>query len=75
MGNRSTARYELSEPARDVLFVRGPASNWVILRRGQEFTLVDGGYPGDRDLVLLSIRESGLEPEAAAAVLVTHAHV
>ena len=75
MGNRSRGRYELSEPARDVLFVEGPASNWVILRRGREFTLVDGGYPGDRELVLASIREAGLEPDAAAAVLVTHAHV
>lgn len=75
MGNRSRGRYELSEPARDVFFVQGPASNWVILRRGREFTLVDGGYPGDRDLVLSSIREAGLEPDAAAAVLVTHAHI
>ena len=67
--------YALSEPARDVVFVQGPASNWVILRRDREFTLVDGGYPGDLDLVLSSIREAGLEPGAAAAVLVTHAHV
>lgn len=74
MGNRNAARYQLSEPAQDVLFVEGPASNWVILRRGPEFTLVDGGYPGDREIVLSSIRETGLEPDAAAAVLVTHAH-
>ncbi|MSR98523.1 MBL fold metallo-hydrolase [Arthrobacter sp. BL-252-APC-1A] len=75
MGNRNSARYALSEPAHDVVFVQGPASNWVILRRGREFTLVDGGYPGDRDLVLASIRGAGLEPAAASAVLVTHAHV
>lgn len=75
MGNRNSARYALSEPARDVVFVQGPASNWVILRRGREFTLVDGGYPGDRELVLASIREAALEPAAASAVLVTHAHV
>ncbi|CEA09729.1 putative metallo-hydrolase YflN [Arthrobacter saudimassiliensis] len=72
---KRTEGYALSEPARDVLFVEGPASNWVILRRGREFTLVDGGYPGDRTLVLASIREAGLDPGAAAAVLVTHAHV
>jgi len=75
MGNRSRTGYTLTEPAPDVVFVQGPASNWVILRRGREFTLVDGGYPGDRQLVLASIREAGLDPAAAAAVLVTHAHV
>ncbi len=72
---RNKPGYVLSEPARDVVFAQGPASNWVILRRDREFTLVDGGYPGDLDLVLSSIREAGLEPAAASAVLVTHAHV
>ena len=50
------AGYTLSEPAPDVCFVQGPASNWIILRGGERFTLVDGGYPGDRSLVLASIR-------------------
>lgn len=67
--------YSLTEPAPDIWFAEGPASNWIILRRGEAFTLIDGGYPGDLPLVLDSIAEAGLDPAAAAAVLVTHAHV
>lgn len=69
-----TPKYALTEPAADVFFVEGPASNWIILRRGDAFTLIDGGYPGDLPLVVASIRDAGLDPADAAAVLVTHAH-
>ena len=65
----------LTEPAPGVYFVRGPASNWIILRRESRFTLVDGGYRGDVPLVLSSLREAGLQAENADAVLLTHAHV
>lgn len=37
--------------------------------------MIDGGYPADRDLVLESIRELGLEPADAKAMLITHGHV
>ena len=67
-------RYALTEPAPDVFFVGGPASNWVILRRREQFTLVDGGYRGDLPLVLASIRDVGLDPRGAVALLITHAH-
>ena len=67
--------YTLTEPSPGICFVEGPASNWVILRAGERFTLVDAGYRGDLPLVLASIREAGLDPAAAVAVLVTHAHV
>ena len=69
------AGYTLTEPAAGVFFAEGPASNWIILRRDERFTLVDAGYRGDFALVLASIREAGLEPADAVAVLVTHAHV
>lgn len=76
MRNRGgTPKYAVTEPAADVFFVEGPASNWMILRRGDTFTLIDGGYPGDLPLVLESIRDTGLDPADAAAVLLTHAHV
>ncbi|UWX85570.1 MBL fold metallo-hydrolase [Arthrobacter sp. zg-Y1110] len=65
----------MSEPAADVLFVEGPASNWILLRRAAQFTLIDGGYRGDLPLVLASIRDAGLDPADAVAVLITHAHV
>lgn len=70
-----TRNYTLTEPAADVFFAEGPASNWIMLRSGDAFTLIDGGYPGDLPLVLESIRDAGLDPADAAAVLVTHAHV
>lgn len=64
-----------SEPADNVFFVEGPASNWVILKDGDRFTLIDGGYPADTPLVLDSIRMAGLDPANAAAMLITHGHV
>ena len=67
--------YTLTQPAADVFFVQGPASNWMVLRRGAQFTLIDGGYRGDLPLVLRSIRDVGLEPDRAEALLLTHAHV
>ncbi|MGQ1797416.1 MBL fold metallo-hydrolase [Kocuria oceani] len=53
--------------------VTGPGSNWLILRDGTSYTLIDCGYPGDRDLVEASIDAAGATglPEA---VVVTHAH-
>lgn len=67
--------YELSEHDGGTHFVQGPASNWVVLRAGDRFTLIDGGYPADTASVLDSIRALGLEPAAAAAMLLTHGHV
>ena len=64
----------MTEAAPDVFFVEGPASNWVILRRDAQFTLVDGGYRGDLLSVLASIHDIGLEPRNAVALLITHAH-
>lgn len=63
------------EVAAGVFFIEGPASNWVILRSGKEFTLIDGGYPGDTPLVLETIRALGLDPSRAAALLITHGHI
>ncbi|MCG2622161.1 MBL fold metallo-hydrolase [Arthrobacter sp. I2-34] len=65
----------VTEPAEGVFFVEGPASNWIIAREGQDFTLIDGGYPADLPRVLDSIRHTGLRPERAAAMLITHGHV
>ncbi|MHA7158024.1 MBL fold metallo-hydrolase [Glutamicibacter endophyticus] len=67
--------YRLSEHGSGTYLVQGPASNWVILAEGGEFTLIDGGYPNDTPLVLESIRQVGLDPRAAQAMLITHGHV
>ncbi|GAA2302054.1 MBL fold metallo-hydrolase [Streptomyces hawaiiensis] len=54
--------------------VHGSNTNWVILTEGDAVTLVDTGYPGDREQLLASLAEVGSAPEAVAAVLITHAH-
>ncbi|MER7930576.1 MBL fold metallo-hydrolase [Streptomyces sp. NPDC096057] len=58
----------------DVYSVSGSNTNWIVIRDGDSCTLVDTGYPGDRDAVLASLRAIGLDPRSVAAVLVTHAH-
>ncbi|NVN00675.1 MBL fold metallo-hydrolase [Arthrobacter sp. SDTb3-6] len=63
------------ECADGVFLVAGPASNWIILREGREFTVIDSGYPGDRADFIKSIRQLGLEPRNMAALLITHGHV
>ncbi|GGM07343.1 MBL fold metallo-hydrolase [Streptomyces fumigatiscleroticus] len=56
--------------------VHGSNTNWVILKEkeGDAVTLIDTGYPGDREQVLASLAQVGSSPEAVAAVLITHAH-
>jgi glyoxylase-like metal-dependent hydrolase (beta-lactamase superfamily II) len=58
----------------DVHLVSGSDTNWVIIKDGDDATLVDSGYPHDHDLLLASLRAVGLEPQGVRAVLVTHAH-
>jgi glyoxylase-like metal-dependent hydrolase (beta-lactamase superfamily II) len=58
----------------NVYAVSGSNTNWVIVKDGDSCTLVDAGYPGDRDAVLASLEAVGLNPRSVAAVLVTHAH-
>ncbi|TWD56194.1 glyoxylase-like metal-dependent hydrolase (beta-lactamase superfamily II) [Arthrobacter sp. AG367] len=65
----------LSEQAPGVYFAEGPASNWIVVRDGTGFILIDSGYPDDRRHVIASLRHLGLEPADALALLVTHGHV
>ncbi|MGP4083441.1 MBL fold metallo-hydrolase [Streptomyces sp. KR55] len=58
----------------NVYSVSGSNTNWVIVKDGDSCTLVDTGYPGDRDAVLASLEAVGLNARSVAAVLVTHAH-
>jgi glyoxylase-like metal-dependent hydrolase (beta-lactamase superfamily II) len=64
----------VEEVAEDLFFVHGPAVNWMILRRGKDFTLIDTGYPGNWPLLQSSIEYLGLAMKNAAAVLLTHGH-
>ncbi|MFD9443815.1 MBL fold metallo-hydrolase [Streptomyces sp. NPDC060006] len=65
---------DIREVADGIHLVHGSNTNWVILTEGDAVTLVDTGYPGDRDKVLASLAAVGSSPEAVTAVLVTHAH-
>jgi glyoxylase-like metal-dependent hydrolase (beta-lactamase superfamily II) len=67
-------RADVRQVADGTYLVHGSNTNWVILTEGDAVTLVDTGYPGDRQLVLDSLAQVGSSPEAVAAVLITHAH-
>ncbi|MHA5054617.1 MBL fold metallo-hydrolase [Streptomyces sp. SD15] len=62
------------EAAAGVHLVHGSNTNWVILAEGDAVTLIDTGYPGDRQEVLASLDALGHSPQALVAVLITHAH-
>ncbi|MFG3145090.1 MBL fold metallo-hydrolase [Streptomyces sp. NPDC048243] len=62
------------EAAAGVHLVHGSDTNWVVLSEGDAATLIDTGYPGDRQDLLASLAALGHRPEAVTAVLVTHAH-
>ncbi|MET8979597.1 MBL fold metallo-hydrolase [Streptomyces sp. NPDC004539] len=65
---------DVQQVADGTYLVRGSNTNWVVLGDGDAVTLVDTGYPGDREALLASLTAVGSAPEAVAAVLVTHAH-
>ncbi|MFF5159498.1 MBL fold metallo-hydrolase [Streptomyces sp. NPDC000348] len=67
---RATVRHV----AQGIHLVHGANTNWVILTEGDAVTLIDTGYPGDREGLLASLAEVGGSPEAVVAVLITHAH-
>lgn len=67
-------RADVQQVADGTYLVHGSNTNWVILTEGDAATLVDTGYPGDRESVLDSLAQVGSSPEAVAAVLITHAH-
>ncbi len=58
-----------------VHFVHGDAVNWLLVSDATGVMLVDAGYPGDRDDVLVSLRRLGFEAEDLRAILLTHAHI
>ncbi|MGX1669194.1 MBL fold metallo-hydrolase [Streptomyces sp. NPDC055400] len=64
----------LVHAAKGVHLVHGSNTNWVILSEGDAVTLIDCGYPGDRQQVLDSLGAAGHSPEAVTAILLTHAH-
>lgn len=65
---------EVVEVASGVFLARAKHVGWVLVVDGGEVTLVDTGYPGDRERVIASLRQIGRSPADVAAVVLTHAH-
>ncbi|WP_239100663.1 MBL fold metallo-hydrolase [Phycicoccus sp. CSK15P-2] len=65
---------DVREVAPGVWHARAKHVAWVLLVEGGEVTLVDTGYPGDRDRVVASLEQVGRAPADVAAVVLTHAH-
>lgn len=60
--------------ADEIYFVSGSNTNWVIVKEGDDATLIDTGYPGDWNALLSSLATVGVRPQAITAILITHAH-
>lgn len=56
-----------------VMFVEGPASNWVVLTGDGTVSLIDAGYPDDVDLVDATVYEAG-QGAPLATIAITHGH-
>lgn len=64
----------VDEVASGVHHARAKHTSWVLLTEGTDVTLVDAGYPGDRERVVESLNRIGRRVSDVAAVLLTHAH-
>ncbi len=53
----------------------GTEVNWILLKDGNDLTLIDSGYPRDVEALEESIRFIGGKPEDVRAILLTHAHI
>jgi glyoxylase-like metal-dependent hydrolase (beta-lactamase superfamily II) len=58
-----------------VHLARGHAVNWLLVTDDSGVTLIDAGYPGDRDDVLASLSQLGFGVEDVRAIVLTHAHI
>ncbi len=65
---------EITEVAPGVHHARSKHVAWVVVTEGESVTLVDTGYPGDRDRLLRSVELVGRTPTDVEAVVLTHGH-
>lgn len=66
---------KLDEVARGVFRVEASHNNFVLIDDGTDVTIVDSGYPKDRDLVDASVAKIGRSLADVEAMLLTHGHV
>jgi glyoxylase-like metal-dependent hydrolase (beta-lactamase superfamily II) len=57
-----------------VWHARGAHVSWTLITEGDEVTLVDTGWPGDRARVVASLERIGRAPADVAAIVLTHGH-
>ncbi len=65
---------EVGEVAPGVHHARAQHVSWVLLTAGSAVTVVDTGYPGDRQRLLRSVELVGRKPADIEAVVLTHGH-
>lgn len=63
------------EVSSGVFVVAASHTNLVLIRDGDEITMVDTGYPRDRGLVEAALANIGRSLSDVAALVLTHAHV
>lgn len=64
----------VTEVATGVHHARAKHVSWVLVTEGEAVTLVDTGYPGDRDRLLRSLELIGRTAEEVEGVVLTHGH-
>jgi len=65
---------DVVEVAPAVHHARAKHVSWVLITDGAAVTLVDSGYPGDRQRLIASLEKIGRSPADLSAVLLTHGH-
>lgn len=65
---------DVVEVAPAVHHARAKHVSWVLITDGTAVTLVDSGYPGDRQRLIASLEKIGRSPADLSAVLLTHGH-
>lgn len=65
---------EVTEVASGVHHARAKHVSWVLLTEGDAVTVVDTGYPGDRERLFRSLELVGHRPSDVEAVVLTHGH-
>lgn len=65
---------EMTEVGPGVHHARAKHVSWILVTEGSTVTLVDTGYPQDRERLLRSLELVGRKPSDVEAVVLTHAH-
>src|SRR5947208_5940492 len=65
---------EVTEVAPGVHHARAKHVGWILVTEGATVTLVDSGYPGDRDRLFRSLELVKRRPSDVVAVVLTHGH-